>query len=1040
MKMENIKYNPILFILVICLFLPAYSAIGQNSFKKVDGLVIEEATGEPMPGVTVRIKGKNEGTITNYEGKFNIRVTEKDILIFSFIGMSTQEVPVGLKNHFNIKLAGDLESIEEIVVTGYGTTKAKDVTGSIKSIKIEQIEDNASASVDEMLQGRLAGVRLNKADGAPGQAMVFEIRGSNSITGNSDPLYIVDGFPIDDASYITTIAPEDIERIDILKDASATAIYGSRGSNGVVIISTKSGTDDSNTKVNVNVQQGVSTIPSERRLDVLSPYEFVKLQEELGSTSYGDPEDYRNVEGTNWQDEIFKPGSFTRANVSLQAGNDLTRIFSSFGYVNEDGTMLNTGFKRFTGRLKLDHKISKKLEVGINASYTNTEYTGMKISTSSVSTIKSAIMFRPVTPINGDDQEDEEDDFNAGYFPPDQTLENTDRSEPRDVIQVNSYLNYKIVKGLKFRTTFGYTYDNKSVKYFYNEGTNQADRGIAGINGSVNTALRRSWVNENTLTYNLKKNDHSLNVLAGLTLQDVSIYTTFMQSNLFPFDDFGWNDFSLGISPQISRSGLSQNRLLSGLSRVNYTFKDKYLLTASFRADGSSKFPTHNKFGYFPSFAFAWRAIEEPFIKNLNVFSNLKLKTGFGTTGNNRIGDFDALVTYGSGNGYYFGNSYTPAIYQKKMANTNLKWETTQQLNAGVEMGFLKNRIIFETEAYYKLTDDLLLDALVPPTAGFTGVKENRGSIVNYGLELSLQTVNIHTKNVKWTSSFNISFNRNEVQKLSIGEEERLYNPNVGGIFSEENIYGLFVGEPVGVMYGYKKVGMYQVDDFVQNPNTGEYHLKDGVTNLEHTAGTLGPGMPMYEDTNGDGIVDENDRQIIGNPNPLHHGGFQNTVEYKNFDLGVLLTWSYGNDIFNGNRASFGVPGAQRNRNYLGEVANRWTPDNPIDYGVWAAPSGERSYIPVYSGKMMSDFWIEDGSYLRIKNVALGYSLPQQWMKKWNITKIRLSATVDNLFVFTKYSGYDPEVSVKNEALNRGIDYSAYPKGRTLTFGLNVIF
>jgi len=1037
---KKYKREALFLFLVLCLLSSGVEMRAQAQFVKLKGTVVEETSGEPMPGVTIRVKGRTEGTISDYNGKFNIRVKESDVLIFSFIGMVTQEIPVGLNRQLEVAMASDLEELEEIVVTGYGTTKAKDVTGSIKSIKLNEIEDNAAPSVDEMLQGRLAGVRLNKADGAPGQAMVFEIRGSNSITGNSDPLYIVDGFPIDDPSYITTIAPEDIERIDILKDASATAIYGSRGSNGVVIISTKSGVDDSKTRVNVNVQQGISVIPHERRLDVLSPYEFVALQQEQGNTAYGNPELYKNVDGTNWQDEIFKPGNFSRVNASLQAGNDLTRLFSSFGYVNEDGTMLNTGFKRFTGRLKVDHKISKKFDIGINATYTNTEYSGMKISTSTVSAIKSAIMFRPVLPLNNAVPDDEEEDYNAGYFPPDQTLENTDRSEPRDVVQVNSYLNYKIVKNLKFRTTFGYSYDNKQIKTFYNEGTNQADRGTDGINGSVKQIQRRSWINENTLTYSLAKKNHKLNVLGGFTLQDTKIYDTYMKSNHFPFDDFGWNDFGLGISPQVSQSNYTNTRLMSGLARVNYTFRDKYLLTASMRADGSSKFPSHNQFGYFPSFALAWRAIEEPFIQDLNVFSNLKVKGGYGTTGNNRIGNFDSLVTLGSGTGYYFGNSYSPAIYQKKLANTNLKWETTQQYNVGLEMGFLKNRIILETEAYYKLTDDLLLDALVPPSAGFTGVKENRGSITNYGVELTLQTVNVHTKNFKWTSNFNISFNRNKVRKLSIGEGERLYNPNVGGIFSEENIYGLFVDQPVGVMYGYRLEGIYQVDDFIHNSETGEYTLKEGVTKLDYTAGKLGPGMPRYADLDNNGIVDENDREIIGDPNPIHHGGLHNTFEYKGFDLGVLLTWSYGNEIFNGNRAVFGVAGAQRNRNYMGEVANRWTPDNPIEYGVWAAPSGNDTYIPVYSGKMMSDFWVEDGSYLRIKNIALGYSLSKSLIKKLNVENIRLSATVDNLFIFTKYSGYDPEVSVKNEALNRGIDYSAYPKGRSFTLGLNVVF
>ena len=1028
------------FVLLCMVSIGNTAMLAQDATRSLSGVVIDSGTGEPIPGVTIQLKGKPVGTITDIDGQFIIKGAPNDILVFSFIGMDTQELQVGENTTFKVELISDFEMLDEVVVTGYGTTKAKDVTGSIKSIKLENIEDNASASVDEMLQGRLAGVRLNKADGSPGQEMVFEIRGSNSITGNSDPLYIVDGFPIDDATYITTISPNDIERIDILKDASATAIYGSRGSNGVVIITTKKGTTDSKTRVNVNTQYGVTSIPEERILDVLSPYEFVKLQEELGSTSYGSAEQYKDVKGTNWQDEIFKTGTFKRVDASLQAGNKTSRIFSSIGYLNEEGTLIESGFERFTGRLKVDHKLNDKVDVGVNVAYTNTEYTGMKISTASVSAIKSAIMFRPVVPLNEDGDELSEEDYDAGYFPPDQTLENTDRSEPRDVVQVKGYLDYLIHKNLKFRTTFGYTYDNKQTKIFYNEGTNQADRGSDGINGSVTNAQKRAWVNENTLTYKVTKGDHNIEALGGFTLQDSKIYTTYMKSNNFAFDDFGWNSFELGVSPQISQSTLSNTRLMSGLARLNYNFKEKYLLTASFRADGSSKFPTNNKFGYFPSFALAWRAIEEPFIKDLNVFSNLKLKAGYGETGNNRVGNFDFMVTYGIGEGYYFNNTYYPGIYQKKMANTNLKWETTQQYNAGLEAGFLKNKITFEAEAYYKLTDDLLLDALVPPSVGFTQVKENRGSISNYGLEFSLQTVNIHTRKVKWTTNFNISFNRNKVEKLSVGETERLYNPSVGGIFSEENIYGLFVGEPVGQMYGYKMEGIYQVDDFTHNTSTDEYVLNDGIPQLDYSAGTLMPGMPKYADLNKDGVIDENDRTIIGNPSPKHHGGIQNSVSYKNFDMGLLVTWSYGNYIFNGNRAVFGRSGAQRNRNYLAEVANRWTPENPIENGVWAAPSGDRTYIPVYSGKMMSDFWIEDGSYIRIKNVAVGYSLPRKWMKKWNITKVRFSATVDNLFVFTKYSGYDPEVSVKKEALYKGIDYSAYPKGRTLTLGLSMTF
>ena len=1039
-KIKRIAQN-ILCMLLMMLLCTSHS-FGQQKKYMLKGVVTEQQTGLSLPGASISLKGKAVGTITDFNGNFKLKVAAQDVLVISFIGYVSQEVPVQGQTQINIALKTDNAKLEEVVVTGYGTTKAKDITGSVKSVRLQNIEDNAATSVDQMLQGRLAGVRLNSGEGSPGQFMNFEIRGSNSITGSSDPLFVVDGFPQDDPSYVSTISPEDIERVDILKDASATAIYGARGANGVVIISTKKG-KIGKTKVSISIQEGINEVPEERRLDVLSPYEFVSLQNELNATNWGSAEQYKDVKGTNWQDEIFRYGRFKRYNLNMMGGSQKTKFFSSFGYVDEQGTMIETGFKRYTGRLKLDHNLNKKTKVGINVSYTNTEYTGMKISTEQVSAIKSAIMFRPVLPLDSDielEESDEEEVFDAGYYPPVKTLENTDRSEPRDVVQVNAYLDYNLTKNLKFRSTGGYTYDSKAIKLFYNEGTNQADRGVAGINGSVKNIQRRSWVNENTLTYNLKKGDHKLSILGGITFQETKIYTTFFQSNNFPFDDFGWNDFSMGIYPQTSHSSLQNRTLMSGLARVNYNFKEKYLITASFRADGSSKFPEENQFGYFPSFALAWRAGEEPFIKDLNLFSNLKVKGGYGTTGNNRVGDFDALVTYGTGSGTYWGNNYYPGISQKKLANTDLKWETTQQVNFGLDMGFANNRITLEAEAYYKYTNDLLLDALVPPTAGFTGVKENRGSIINKGVEFSLNTVNFHTRDFEWRTSFNISFNRNKVDKLSIGETERLYNPNVGNIFSEEKIYGLFVGESVGVMYGYKYDGLYQVDDFVHDPQTGALSLKDNTIALDYNAGELGPGMPKYKDLNGDGIVNESDRTIIGNPHPKHFGGFRNYFRYKGLDLGVLVTWSYGNDIFNGNRATFAVANSQKNRNYLSEVANRWTPENPVESGSWRAPAGDNNYIPVYKGKMMSDYWIEDGSYIRIKNVALGYTFPKKWMSKYKIEKLRLSLTADNLYVFTKYSGYDPEVSVKSEALYGGIDYSAYPRARTYTVGLNLTF
>ncbi|MBD0403896.1 TonB-dependent receptor [Flammeovirga sp. EKP202] len=1036
--MKDLTKMKLSLLLIGCIFFCTPLVYAQGTYIKIKGTVTGDDE-ESIPGVSIRIKGTHNGTASDFEGNYSLRVKPDARLLVSYVGYEAQEIPVNGRKIIDIRLVAEIEQLDELVVVGYGKQDAKEVSGSIQSMVMgEEVNSMPAASFDQMLQGRMAGVQVSAGEGGPGQAMNFEIRGANTITGSSAPLYVVDGFPLEDPS-LFTLDPADIDRIDVLKDASATAIYGSRGSNGVILITTKAGMSGKPV-ITFNTKVGVSQIPQNRRMETLNAREYVQLQHDLGGGDpWGEVGNYTDADMTNWQDEIFTTAPFQNYNVSMRGGSDLSKFFGSVGYINQAGTLMNTGFERINGRFKLDQKLGKRVNMSMNVNYAHTEHKGQKTSTASVSAIKSAIMFRPMTPKNGD--LDDDDELSAGFYPPTQTLENTDRSEISDVMQANINFDVDIAKGLKFRSQLGYQINYTQVKTFFREGTNQADRGSDGINGHVSQLRAQNYINENTLSYDWSKNGHKINALTGITFQSSNRYRFQATAIQFPLDDLGWGNIGLGNVAKMPSSAQTGQNLMSGLGRINYAYKGKYILTASVRADGSSRFKEGNRFGIFPSVSAAWRAGDEDFIQNWDVFSDLKFKAGLGTTGNNRVGDFDFIPTMAVGPGYYFGGHYHSAFYQEKLANTDLKWETTQQFNVGAEMGFLNNRLLVDVEYYYNLTDNLLFDAKVAPSTGYTQVKQNIGAVVNRGVELSINTVNVQTKNFKWTSNFNISFNDNEIKNLSYGEDFRLYDPNVGGMFAGELYYGLFVGMPMTQMYGYRYDGIYQMDDFVRNSN-GELVLKDGVPGFDSQTGQVRPGMPKYRDVNGDGVIDENDKEIIGNPNPRHFGGFTNNFTYKNWDLSILLTWSVGQDVFNGNMADFGVVGNQRGRNYLKDVGDRWTLNNPVGDGVWGAPGPgqEYTYQQVYGGHQMSDYFIEDASFLRIKNITLGYTFEPQKLKKLRIDRMRVYASVDNLWVFTNYSGYDPEVSVRNQAMYRGIDYSSYPASQSFIAGFQVSF
>ncbi|WP_172665845.1 TonB-dependent receptor [Flammeovirga sp. OC4] len=1040
MKQITYKYIFILLAFACSLSVQAQDETEEKpKFVRVTGMVLDQEDDLPIPGASILVEGTKHGTASDFNGKYSIRVRENATLSVSFIGYQTKSVAVEGKKQIVIHLESDVEVLDELVVIGYGKQDAKEVSGSIKSVVIDdEIASMPAASFDQLLQGRMAGVQVYSGEGGPGQAMNFEIRGTNTITGTSSPLYVIDGFPLEDPT-LFSLDPSDIERVDVLKDASATAIYGSRASNGVILITTKQGTAGKPT-ITFNTKVGMSQIPEERIIKTLSPQDYVEVQHAIGGGDpWGESSNYTEEDYTNWQKEIFRQAPFQNYTLSLKGGSEQTKVFTSLGYVNQQGTLLNSSFERLNGRLKLDQSIGKWVDMSVNLNYANSKHVGMKTSTAQVSAIKSAIMFKPMTPKNGDLED--EDELSAGFYPPTKTLNNTDRESEVDALQTNVNFTVKLAEGLKFRTQVGYQINVNNGRTFFNTGTNQADRSGAGINGTLSASKTENFLNENVLSYSLKKNGHHLEAITGLSFQITERFNQSSSANQFPLDDLGWNNMGIANVAQMPSSSATQQNLMSGFGRVSYTYKNKYIVTASLRADGSSRFKEGNRFGIFPSASAAWRAGEEEFVKNWGVFDELKFKVGFGTTGNNRVSDFDFLPTVGVSSGYYFNGAYSSAFYQKQLANTDLKWETTQQFNVGTDMGFFNNRVLLDVEYYYNLTDNLLFNGRIAPSTGYNNVKQNIGAVANQGLEFSLNTVNVRTKHFQWSTNFNISFNRSEVKKLSYGEDFRLYDPNVGGMFSGELYYGLFVGQPMTQMYGYRYDGMYQVDDFIKSAD-GSLTLKEGVPEFISQTGEVRPGHPKYRDLNGDGRIDENDKEIIGDPNPEYYGGFTNTFTFKNWDLSILLTWSVGQDVFNGNNADFGVVGSQRGRNYLEQVSNRWSYDNPTSEGVWAVPGPglEYSYHQVYGGHQMSDYFIEDASFLRIKNITLGYKVNKQFLKKLKIKSFRVYGSVDNLWVFTNYSGYDPEVSVRSQAMYRGIDYSSYPASQSAVLGLQVSF
>jgi len=1020
--------------------------------RQYTGVVVDSSTNEVLVGVLVQnTNTPNFNTRTNASGEFNIQAYRRDIISFSFVGYETvnflaQSIPK------QVIMKPSATSIDEVVVIGYGTVNKKDFTGSLSEVNVEDINRAPVPNIAQALAGRVAGLQVNSLSGQPGEESDIIIRGGNSITQDNSPLYVVDGFPIEGFS-LSSINPEEIAELRVLKDASATSIYGSRGANGVVIIETKKGSEGAPA---ITYNLDLSAQKPVKLMDMMDPYEFVKYQIEMdpdeATRVYLTQEnrtldDYKNIQGYDWQDLLFRTALMHNHNLSIRGGTRGTKYSFSGNVIDQDGVIIESGFSRYQGRARIDQEINKNLNINFNISYSKDKNYGQLTNQQAAGNNSYAtyIMYRtwgyrPVsTGANLLDvlfDDDGDDSETLLVMNPIISTQNEFREQNRTFFTGNVGLDYNLPWDLKLNVRGGYRWRMYRDEAFNNSKTYRGfphANNANGINGSYSENTYTDWMNENTLAYKKQWNKvHRFDALIGMTMQGALTDRYAFTSVQIPNEELGMRSLEYGnIKSPVSTA--SANTLMSYLGRVNYNYRSKYYLTGSFRIDGSSKFSPQHRWGYFPAVAVSWRLGREEFFKNISFISDSKLRASWGATGNNRVNDFATanIVTlddrYGIGTG---GAIPDYAMIVNSFGNKDLRWETTYQLDIGYELSLFKNRLNFVVDYYNKDTKDLLLNANVPYAVGLQRIYRNIGSIRNRGFEIEISSANIRKKNFKWNSSFNISFNQNKVLGLTDDEKTMFNNARFTASWNASNLYVTKVGMPVSSFYGLLWDGVYQLSDFDQLSN-GSYVLKDDVVSLYDDRSLTQPGDIKYQDVNGDLIIDDNDKVIMGRTLAKHYGGLNNNFQYKNLSLNIFFQWNYGNQIMNANRLMFEGNGTNRRAlNQFATYVDRWTPDNPSNEYFRTRGAGPVGY---YSTKDL-----EDGSYIRLKTVELAYMLPKRWIPQ--VSRVDVSFAAQNLYTWSNYSGLDPEVSTVNSILTPGFDYSAYAQNLTLSFGAKVTF
>lgn len=1027
---------------IALMMLMSVQVMAQKGNVTVSGTVTDES-GEPLIGVAVVEQGTVNGVLTDENGKYTISVAKAATLLFDYMGFAQVVQPVAGKTVVDAKLVEDTTFLDEAVVVGYGTMKRSDLTGSVSSVSSKSLENFKTGNVLDALGGQVAGVNITTADGTPGSGFNIIVRGVSTVNGDSSPLYIVDGFEVENIDHI---ANQDIASIEILKDASAAAIYGARAANGVVLVTTKSGRE---ARATVSYSGSASYRTLSKRLEVLEPYDFVRLQIERNSSNEvmyvrhgndynGNPyrfqsiDDYKAVDGINWQDEAFQNTWSQNHDVSLSGGTKTTKYTVSFSHFDEDGIFINSGYIKNAARVKINQKVRDWLTLDFNMSYTNQNKYGLGTGGS---VLRNILVYRPTGGINVTDEEllysssdpGVDNSYNNHYNPLVATRK-ADLDTKTNTWVANGSLTFQLYKGLTLKSSGSYTQVFVRDNYFYYDGSEQAARS-GGPYGQSTITLRNNWSVNNVLTYNTTiDKKHKITAMAGQEYLFSGSEFLRGQAKEFALEDLGVDKLNAGDVASLVETSRQDKRRLSFFARGFYSYMDRYMFTATFRADASSVFARGNRWGFFPSFAGAWTASNEPWLKDVSWLDNLKLRVGYGTVGNDRISSYMTSDIYGVVK-LGLGQSQTAALTLNSLSNPDLRWEGSTTLNFGLDFSVFKGRVGLTVDAFQKDTKDLLLQQNLSYISGWESQWQNIGKIRNKGLEISLKTINVDKKNFSWSTDFNISFIDNELVSLLDGTDYMQVRSNFNSN-NTNNDYIAVVGEPLGNMYGFVFDGVYQYSDFVVTPD-GDMSLKKGVPDpTSHLGQKPYPGFVKYKDINGDGKINTADRTIIGNGYADWYGGMTNTFHFLGFDFSFLLQFSYGNDVYNITRY-LTTKTTENSLNMLSEVLDRWSPYHAS------------SKVPEVRGMTMHDIYsrfIEDGSFIRLKNVTLGYSLPSKLLSRIKVSKLRLYMSANNLYCLTRYSGYDPEVSVKSSPLMPGLDYGAYPKNTAYTMGLEITF
>jgi TonB-linked SusC/RagA family outer membrane protein len=1041
--------------LAVVLLLLSLSAFSQTVIKGT----IKDEKGDPLPGVSIQVKEASQvGANTDNNGNFSIRsAPSHKTLVIRLLSYKTQEVLINGRETINIVLQEDRTALDEIIITGYQAVARKDLTGSISTVNVEDLQKANVRSFDEALAGRVPGVQVTSNDGKPGAGVTILIRGVGSLTQSSDPLYVIDGIPMVDPNN-NAIDPNTIETLTILKDASATAIYGARGSNGVIVITTKRGAIGT-PRISYTGSYGLSQAPEYIKL--LNAFQYAQLQSQSAfnaNTSQAikdqaNPwfrdgrilEDYRNSPSIDWQDEILRTGPSQMHSLSVSGGTDKTRFSITANATNEDGIVVASDYKRYQARTTLDQTVNKQLKLGLTAVYNNLKQTGAPTTGITGSSLFwNAYGLRPAE-VAGLETNFEEELYDPTVpiadlrINPIMSVMNTVNNNIQNQINGTVYGEYALTKNLKFKSEASLNYRNIRSELFFGSKTQAGgERSANKVNGALGINQNTQTLLRNSLFFNKIFNKvHKVNFFGAFEVENIRWRNSRLAGTQLPNEGLGISGIDAGvIAPFPSTfTSTTSSSLISGLFQANYDYKGKYYFTGSIRADGSSRFRGNNRWGYFPSGGVKWKLSEESFMKGLKFISDANFRVTYGVTGNNSVGDYASYSTISYQNPLTMNNVLQPnSAVVTSLDNPDLKWESTAQFDIGADFSFFKNRLTFTAEYYDKKISDLLMSARLPATAGYSSAQKNIGKVGNKGFDFSLEADIIKNKNFSWSSNFNISFVRNRLISLTAPDESAYtsFITNFDNNYSAREAFIARVGGPLGEIYGFISEGLYQLSDFDRSPSGG-YTLKSGIPINSATTTITQPGDPKFRDLDGNGIINDLDRAVIGRGYPIHFGGLSNNFKFKNFDLNIFIRWSYGAEVLNANRLWFedghGLlfrPGY----NQFYTEAGRWSPDNQgaTQPRVGAGFTG-------YSSQ-----YVEDASFIRLATVNIGYNFPKEMLKRIKLSNLRVFVSGKNLYTLTNYKGYDPEVSTNSTPLTPGLDWSSYPRAIVVSGGINLQF